>query len=243
MRLTILFVFFFTFFQAQRDTSVSVPLVGIHIGGQIPSGDLVKRFGPNMLIGATFDYKTNKNWIYGINFGYLYGTKVKEDVMKQLKTAEGYVVDNAGNPADLRITQRGLSLRLSAGKVFSLFGANKNSGLMISFGAGFLQHKINLYDAEQKIAAINGSMRYGYDRLTFGFSVSEFIGYMYLSKNRLLNFYAGFELMAGFTQNRRSLNFDTMQTDHRKRTDIYVGPRVGFILPLYKRMPDDFYYD
>lgn len=243
MRLTILFVFFFTFFQAQRDTSVSVPLVGIHIGGQIPSGDLVKRFGPNMLIGATFDYKTNKNWIYGINFGYLYGTKVKEDVMKQLKTAEGYVVDNAGNPADLRITQRGLSLRLSAGKVFSLFGANKNSGLMISFGAGFLQHKINLYDAEQKIAAINGSMRYGYDRLTFGFSVSEFIGYMYLSKNRLLNFYAGFESSQSWTQSLRKLNYDTGLRDTQKRLDILSGLKIGWILPIYKRQPNDFYYN
>ena len=73
--------------------------------------------------------------------------------------------------------------------------------------------------------------------------ISQFVGYLFLGNNRLLNFYAGFELMAGFTQNRRSLNFDTMQTDNRKRTDIYFGSRVGFILPLYKRMPDDFYYD
>jgi hypothetical protein len=49
--------------------------------------------------------------------------------------------------------------------------------------------------------------------------------------------------MAGFTKSRRSFNFDTMEQDLQKRLDIYFGPRVGFILPLYKKMPKDFYYD
>ncbi len=243
MRLTVLFILFSFFLRAQRDTCISAPLVCIHFAGQIPSGDMVKRFGNNMLVGASFKYKTNKNFVYGIEFNYLYGKTVKEDVMKQLKTPEGNVVDNAGNPADLRITERGAILNIQVGKVFAFSKRNRNSGLFVSFGGGLLQHKINLYDAQQRIAAVKGELKYGYDRLSFGFGISEFVGYMFLSKNHLANFYIGFESLQAKTHSLRVLNYDTGLRDTQQRLDILTGLKFGWVLPLYKRRPNDYYYN
>ncbi len=224
------------------DSAMTVPLLGIHIGGHLPSSDMVNRFGSNLNTGACFLVKTKKNWLFGIESNYLFGKNVKEDVLKQLKTAEGYVIDNLGNPADLRVTERGLGIHILGGKMFKLASSNPNSGLVISVGLGYLQHKINLYDAQKTIAAIKGDRVKGFDRLSGGLSVTQFIGYLFLSENRLLNFYFGLESYQAFTKSIRKLNYDTGLPDTKKRLDVLTGFRAGWVLPLYKKRPNDFYY-
>jgi hypothetical protein len=85
---------------------MGVPLVSIHFGGHLPGGDLQKRFGPNLNIGGSFMYKTKKNWLFGIESSYMFGRNVKEDVLSQLKNESGFIADNEGFPADLRVTER-----------------------------------------------------------------------------------------------------------------------------------------
>lgn len=243
MRITVLLLFLSSFAKAQMDSTIAVPLVGIHIGGQIPSFDLAQRFGANLNAGGAFMFKTKKNWIFGLQAGYMFGQNVKDTTLLQnLKTEDGFITENAGYPADLRITERGLGIHITAGKVFKFLSANKNSGLLVNIGAGYLQHKINLFDAQQTIAAVNKEMKYGYDRLTAGFSLSQFIGYLYLSENRLANFYFGFECQQAFTKSLRKLNYDTGLPDTKQRFDMLTGFKFGWILPLYKKTPNDFYY-
>lgn len=243
MRLLVFFILLSFVGKAQIDSAQAIPLVGINLGGQLPGGDLASRFGPNLSLGLGFMYKTKKNWIYGIAGNYMFGRNVREDVVSNLKTSTGYVVDNAGYQADLRITERGLGVHLQLGKVLNVANTNPNSGLMVIIGAGVLQHKVNLYDGQQQIAAIKGSMRYGYDRLTLGFSISEFVGYLFLSENKLLNFYVGVEGVQAVTKSLRKVNYDTGLPDTRRRLDMLTGLRLGWILPLYKRKPRDFYYN
>jgi hypothetical protein len=45
----------------------------------------------------------------------------------------------------------------------------------------------------------------------------------------------GVDFHYGLTQNRRSVNFDTQLPDTRHRTDLMLGLKAGWILPLYKR--------
>jgi len=244
MRLTIILLFCSFFIRAQQiDSAIAISLVGIHVGGQFPEGDLLARFGPNLNIGGTYLYKTKKNWLLGIESNYMYGRNVKEDVLAQLKTANGTVIDNEGFPADLRVTERGLGVHAILGRVFKFLSSNPNSGLMFTVGGGYLQHKINLYDAQQKVAAVKGELRYGYDRLTNGLSTSQFLGYLFLSENRMLNFYFGFEAYQGFTTSVRKFNYDTGLPDTKKRLDLLYGFRVGWILPLYGQRTNDFYYN
>lgn len=243
MRLTLVFLLSFFIVRAQKDTGLFVPMVSLHLGGQLPGGDLADRFGANLNVGASFLIKSKKNWLVGMEGNYMYGRNVKEDVLSQLKTASGNVIDNEGYPADLRVTERGLGIHLVAGKVLNIWAPNKNSGLMFMVGCGYLQHKINLFDYQKKIAAVKGDLKYGYDRLSNGISTSQFLGYMYLGQNQMINFYFGFEFYQGFTQSVRKLNYDTGLPDTKKRLDLLYGFRFGWILPLYKKKPNEFYYD
>jgi hypothetical protein len=228
--------------QAQIDTAIAVPLLGVNFGGQLPGGDLSSRFGPNLRAGGSFLYKTKKNWVLGADAFYLFGKNVRQDVLSQLRTKEGSVIDNEGFPADLRITERGFGVHAVIGKVIPVFNDGPNSGVFITVGLGYMQHKINLYDAQQKIAALKGSLKKGYDHLTGGLSSSQFIGYLHLSENRILNYYAGFEFYQIYSQSIRKLNYDTGSADLNRRLDLLSGFRFGWILPLYERKPNDSYF-
>jgi hypothetical protein len=243
MRLVFVLFLLYNLTFSQVDSVLSVPMFGVRALGQLPGGDMVNRFGANLNAGGAFMYKTNKNWVYSFDAGYIFGKRVKEDVTRQLKTAEGFIIDNEGYAADLRISQRGLALQLSIGKLIPINKRRRNSGILLSVGFGYLQHKINLYDAQQKIAAIKGELKYGYDRLSNGLMISQFVGYMILSKNRLLNIYMGIEGAQAFTKSVRKFNFDTGLTDTKQRLDILTGLKFGWILPLYKKTPNEFYFD
>ncbi len=244
MRFLSLFIFCSFFSFSQIDSAKTfVPLVSIHFSGQIPGGDLSKRFGPNLNIGGSFMIKTKHNWLLGLESNYCFGRNVKENVLTQLKNSDGFIVDNEGFPADIRVTERGFGIHLSGGKIFKFLSANPNSGLMVNVGAGYLQSKIKLYDAQQRIAAVKGDLAHGYDRLSGGVSFTQFVGYMFLSDNRLLNFYFGVEGYEAFTQSIRKLNYDTGLPDTQKRLDMLFGLRFGWILPLYKKTPNEFYYN
>ncbi|MBS1634355.1 MAG: hypothetical protein JST26_00440 [Bacteroidetes bacterium] len=244
--LSILLVFIACQFRSQsvRDSSFNIPLVGIHFSGDIPKGDLAKRFGNNFSAGGNFLYKFKKNFVVGAECSYFFSKNVKEDVLAQMRTSEGFVIDNEGYPADLRMTERGWNAYIVVGKIFPKIGGhNPNCGLIAWVGGGYMQHKIKLYDANKKVAAVNGNLKKGYDRLSGGPALTQFLGYMYLSNNRLTNFYVGIECFEGFTQSFRVYNYDTGLKDTKKRLDLQFGIRVGWILPLYKRLPKEFYYN
>jgi len=233
------------FSRAQKaDTSdiLAFPFVAVHVGGDLPFGDMAKRYGPNLNMGMNFTYKTHKNLLFGFDFNFMFGRNIKDDVLKQLKTDQSFVIDNSGFPADVRISERVLNLHFTFGKVFQIMAPNPNSGLFVNFGTGYMQHKIHFVDAQIQMAAINGDIRHGYDRLTNGFSISQSLGYLYLSDNRLLNFYAAIECYQGFTKSVRKLNYDTGLPDTDRRLDILTGLRFGWILPLYKKVPKEYYY-
>lgn len=243
MRVTVLLILISSFVRAQTDSAITVPLVGINFGGQLPFGDLADRFGPNLRAGGSFFIKTKGSWIYGVDAFYMFGRNVKEDVLKELKNSEGYVTDNEGYPADIRVTQRGLGVHAHFGRIFNVNKRLRNSGIMFTLGVGFLQHKVNLYDAQRRIAAIYGDLRKGYDRLSGGVSFSQFLGYLHLSPNRLLNFYFGVECYQTLGKSFRKMNYDTGMPDTKQRFDGLSGLRVGWILPLYKKRPNEYYYN
>lgn len=228
--------------QSVKDSSFRILMVGVHFSGQLPQQDLSKRFGSNLSTGLSFTCKTKHNILFGVEGSYFFGSNVREDVTATLKNSDGFVTDNEGYPADLRLTERGWNFYATAGKLFSKLGHNPNSGLIITAGAGYMQHKIKLYDANQKIAAIHGDLKKGYDRLSGGFALSQYIGYQYLSNNRLANFNFGFEFYEGFTKSFRGFNYDTGLPDTAQRLDVLIGIRLEWTLPLYKRVKSFYYF-
>ena len=228
--------------QSVKDSCFRILMVGIHFSGQLPKYDLANRFGPNLSAGASFSWKTKHNLLYSVEGSYFFGNNVKEDVVASMRNDKGKITDNEGYPADLRLTERGWNIYANVGYVISKLGNNPNSGVFFTIGGGWTQHKIKLYDANQKIAAVKGDLKKGYDRLSGGFGLTQFIGYKYISNNRLANCYFGFEFYEASTKSLREFNYDTGLPDTQKRFDVLMGFRFGWILPLYKRTKD-FYYN
>lgn len=212
---------------------------------QIPEGDMAERFGVNSSIGIQFLLKTKKNWIMGLSGDFMFGNTVHENgILDSIKTSDGFLISMKGKLVDSRFLERGFNGFVKAGKLFPVWGPNKNSGVVAIFGVGFLQHKIRIElideDADQ-VPQLSEEIKKGYDRLSRGIALNQSVGYIFLSNNRIANFYAGIDITEAFTKNIRGFNYDLMKKDDAQRTDVLIGFRVGWILPLYKRAPKEFY--
>ena len=228
--------------KSLRDSVYRLPVVGLQLSGEIPGGDLQKRFGNNLAVGLPLMYKTAQNWLFGVEGSYFFGTHIKERVMSNLVNSDNTITDVNGNPASFRLNERGWNVYAFAGRLETRLGHNKNSGVLLWLGAGYMQHKVNIYDVGKTLVQIKGDLVKGYDRLTGGPAASQFIGYFFMSQNRITNFYAGFEFQEGFTKGLRGYQFDTGASDAASRLDMLYGFRFGWLLPLYKKAPKDFYY-
>jgi hypothetical protein len=228
----------------QHDSIRKGPLFIVSYAFQKPAGDMALRFGWNHALGAKLCYKTSKNWILGLAGNFLFGNYVHEPgLLTNITSPDGYFIGSDGHYAEVRLYERGYTAYLEFGKIIPLNKYNKNSGILIFLSPGFLQHKIRIEDTNKSLPALAQNYLPGYDRLSNGFSLSTFIGYIYLSKNQLINFYGGVELSGAWTQNRRLVNFETGLHDGTKRNDYLNGLRIGWILPLYKRAANQFYYN
>jgi hypothetical protein len=213
-------------------------VVGVNISGAYvtPAGDWRDRFGAFTNLGLETDWIFPSNWLLGVQGNFLFGSNVKEDVLAHLRTADGFIISNNQFVADIQLRMRGWYFGGNVGKLFPLFSSNPRAGLRITVGGGWLQHKIRIQDeVEADVAGLSGDYKKGYDRLTSGYAISEFIGYQLLSQNRRVNFYAGLELGQAFTQSQRSFDFDRMQRDTEKHLDLYYGLKLAWTLPFYIR--------
>lgn len=220
-------------------------LLHISYAFQTPGGDMAKLFGNSFDVGLGLEWLTAKgNWILGIDGGYLFGSNVKFDVLANLRTPEGFIIGNDRTYADVQMRERGFHSSLVVGKLFPISSVNKRSGIRFTVSGGFLQHKIRIQeDPSREVPQVSGEYKKGYDRLTNGLLIGQFIGYQHLAANRQANFFAGFEFMQGFTQNRRDFNFDSRSKDDSKRLDLLFGIRLGWTLPFYMNPnPESIYY-
>jgi hypothetical protein len=226
-----------------RDSSLFDPHVSVSYAFHLPAGEMVDRFGNSHNIGLGFHIKSKTNWYYGVQASYEFGTKVIEPGLLQNLTLEsGYIMDNQGQLSKLSIQQRGFMVTADGGYLFDIIGPNKNSGLLVYGGVGFMQHKIRIEHQENEIPQLEGEYLKGYDRLSNGLALHQFVGYYHMSNNRLINFYIGLEAWEGFTQGRRPIYFDTQEPGDAKRRDGLGGIRAGWTLHLYRRMSNGYYY-
>ncbi len=225
-----------------KDSSIATPLIGVSYSYQMPASDMADRFGNNSAIQLNVDYKTQKQWIFGVNGSYFFGKSINEKgIFDSIVTSDGNIINRNGEFADIRLYERGFTISATGGRMFAFKKPNPNSGIVVNFGVGFIQHKIRIETIGNNVPQLSTEYKKGYDRLTNGILLSENIGYLYLSNNRLLNFYFGFECMQGFTKSRRSYDYDLMKQDTKKRLDILYGGKIAWILPLYKKAPQEFY--
>ncbi|MFA5573771.1 MAG: hypothetical protein WC994_01820 [Brumimicrobium sp.] len=246
--LTILLFLTCSFAFGQRDVSeaIGTPYVGIQYGANFPMGDLAERYGFFNAIGAHAGYKTKKNWVFGIDGNFFFGNKIKiEGLFDNLLNQDGLLIGINGNTAEVGTFFRGFHINGVVSKIIPLGKPNPNSGLMIQMGAGYLWHKLLIDSREGVVPQLTNEYAKGYDRLSIGFNTSEFIGYSYMADRGILNFYVGFYFQQGFTYNQRDIFWDkpNEKTDKGLRFEHILGVRVGWLIPIYKREPKDFYFN
>lgn len=235
--------------QQKKAEAKSFPMFSASYMYQIPGGDMAKRYGGNSNIGGSFMYKHKSNFFFEVNSNFIFGSVLKNDaasIFDSITTTatsetEGKIINENGEYAKVVTSERGFFIGGRAGYILSLYKDNPNSGIMFSAGGGLLQHKIRIDNDGNTAPQIIEEYKKGYDKLTNGFALSEFVGYVYFGKQQLVNFYAGVEFYQGFTQSRRSYDFNLMGPDLQKRRDNLIGIKVGWIIPIYKRLPDPFY--
>jgi hypothetical protein len=224
---------------AQQNTAkegLGIVLIKTHLGGYTPVGILAERFGTGATVGLDISYKTSKGWMFSISGSHMFGGTVRErNILNNISTDGGDVITQSGVFEDYRLKQFGWLLYGRIGKIFPVVGPNPNSGLLIELGTGLMQHKIWIETPMNNSPQLTTEYKRGYDRLSNGLSLNPFIGYQHLSNNKLINYYVGLDVHIGLTENRRTINYDTGMRDGRQRTDLLIGIKAGWILPLYKR--------
>ena len=258
---TVLFAFLFTVSFAQDKEQLFGPVEkpdsrkGFLLNGNgavdLPGGDMAKRFGTSFKLGPALLYKTASNWIIGVKFDFIVGSKIHEDsLMINIKdkysanTGSLYeFINNSGERVGIPLYERGYAVGIQVGRIISFSKSHPDNGLTLLTSVGFLQHKIDIFDRDKFVSQIRGDYLKGYDRLTNGLYIGEYAGYTYFAKNGLLNFTIGIDGMVGFTKCRRDYLYDLMRPDNKQRLDVLVGLRGGWFIPIFKRKSEDILFE
>jgi hypothetical protein len=226
-----------------KDTAYTIPMITISYAYQWPGRELSDRFGPNNNIGASLMVKTKKDWLIGLKGNFLWGNSVNDNqILNDLLTSTNEVIDDNGRLTQVHLGERGSSFFAFGGKLFNKFAPNENSGFILYGGIGILQHKISI-KFQDDIAVLTDEHKKGYDRFSLGVAVNGFAGYLFLSKNRLLNFFGGIDFTQAWTKSLRKYNYDTQLTDTQELNNSLYGIRIGWIVRLNKRKQQAFYYN
>ncbi len=229
-----------------RDSIIPTTWLIVHYAGGIPNGDLADRYGYLSHVGVFAGYKTRRNWVFGIDGNFMFGSKVRlTGLFDHLVDSKGNITDQNGDVATVRVMPRGFYTNVVVGKVLHILSPNPNSGVYVNFGVGYLLHKLRVETQDHVVPQIELDYRKGYDRLTTGINTSQFIGYALMADDSPINFYAGFFAQQGFTHNRRTINFDSPEipVSTALRLDLQYGFKVGWMIPVYQRKPKEFYFD
>lgn len=216
-----------------KDSIVFAPMIMPTGGFHFPLGDVQQPYKFTYHVGGQFLIKDRHNWLYGVSGEFMFGENVGvTELMQNISPIYG----QGGTNPQVSLGMRGFNFMAQGGKVVPLGKKpNRNSGLLFMFGAGFIHHKIDIQFRGENV--FQGSEDYlkGYDRMHYGFAMSQFLGYLYMGNNTAINFFAGAEFIEGFTRNRRGYNYDLAQPDTRDKYDIFIGLKVGYIFPVYRK--------
>ncbi len=216
-------------------------LLHFNLGSHIPLSDLAKRFGIDQSFGGGLERIFEDNKIIGLEGHFFFSQKVKDDPLKNMRNANGDIIGIDQGLARLNLRQRGFYVGAQVGKLF-VFNKPTRTGLRVTAGAGWMQHWIRLQDDNQSVPLVAGEYSKGYDRLTGGLALNQYVGWQKLSKSRRVNFYIGIECNQGFTSTLRDFDYAEKRKLTGRRFDVRLGLRAGWVLPFYQKKAEEIYY-
>ena len=240
-----------TFAQfSEKDTSNNEFLTPIGIGFNHLQGSFSNRFTNFKSFHSGLLYKNRKQFVFGIQGSYLFGANLKDSSMFEgIINENGTIVGGTGVPSIIEFGGRGFQVKGSFGKIFTLWDKNPNNGLLLLSSLGLLQHKIFVNIPENDIPQLNKVYRKGYDRLSNGLELSQFIGYIHLAESKeggrqmfVPTYFFGIEVSNAWIQNRRSWNYDQIKQDTKLHYDQMVNFKFGWLIRVNSARKNDFHY-
>ena len=153
----------------------------------------------------------------------------EEGVLSNLLTPNGQLIDNEGQVALLTISGRSGLFTFDGGRLFPLPGMNPNTGILLLAGVGSVHHRVHFENTENPITQLDQPYLSGYDRLTWGVAVKEFVGSWHMSDTGLDTWFGGLEFWQARTWPQRPMNFDTQEVEEgaAKRPVCIVASGLG----------------
>lgn len=228
------------------DTAAPMIWLDAHFAYHFPFGELKTMFKNNFAVGPGFTFKTESNWTIGIHFDYMFGANLRDpDYFNgTLANDDGIVYDGNGLVSPGGITAEGRYWTLGAdfGKIIPV-DRWKNSGIWLRVGAGYFSHRLRVNDVSNQYPQLDNNYAKGYDKRSGGFALNQFIGYQFVRKNRMLNFYIGIEFYEMWTKpNRNYIFFEGPTADMPAKFSGLIGFKAGWNIPLYERKTTTTFY-
>lgn len=228
------------------DSGATMVWTGVNMSGYLPVGYLHQWFKPNLSVGTGVTVKTAKNWTFDVNFHYMFGANLRDTTaafLGDMVDEYGRVVDGNGLTSTLYFEGRYWSVGAGVGKVIPV-SRWRNSGIWLHLGMGYFGHKIRINDYDNQVPQLAGDYKKGYDHRSGGFAMNQFIGYLFIQKNRLLNFYGGIEFWEIWSKPNRNFILNEGPTENMKsKFSGLIGLKIGWNIPLYeKKEVTTFYY-
>lgn len=232
--------------QAVADsTGVRVLLFSGFAGVGVPSRDLAKDYGTYGEIGAGIWYKSGSDWLFGVDFSYLFGNGVKNDPVPNLRDKDGNIIGTNGSYATFKVFQRGYQFPLiKFGKVFSfkkIHQSNMLGGATLTGGAGWFQHWTYIQDLSKKTPQFSQDYLDGYDRLTGGPCYGIWLGYLYLPVSGKVNYHLELGYQMAQTKIQR-YDFARNLPAGGQRTEALLQAGLRICFSVRSRPQDTYYY-
>lgn len=207
------------------------------------TGYLSSTFRTDYNLGVDLLLKSRTNWTFDFAFNYMFGSKLRlqpHEFLGEMVTDSGIIFNGAGNNS-VKLTYEGRYWYFGAsiGKIIPL-DRWKNSGLWIKAGFGYFGHKIYFTDPNNYFTQLDQkTYRKGYDQRSSAFAMSQFFGYLFMHRKRVLSFYAGVELWEIFSKPDRGYIFVGQYAgptaDLKTKFSGLIGIKVGWIIPFYEK--------
>ena len=208
------------------DTAAPMIWLDAHMAYHFPMGNLRTMFKNNFAVGPGITFKSKSNWTVGFHFDYMFNANMRDPNFFNgtLANEDGIVIDGNGlvSPGGITAEGRYWTLQADFGKIIPV-DRWKNSGIWLRIGGGYFSQ--------------------GYDRRSGGFVLSQFIGYQFVRKNRMLNFFIGVEFHEMWTKPNRNYVFYEGPTEGMTaKFSGLIGFKAGWNIPLYERKTTTTFY-
>ena len=231
------------FSQSFKNDKLNVPALTATYGFCLPMADLSDRYTIFSQAGSSFLMKFKSNITVSLEGLILFSNNYRgESPLRSILNDNGTITNIHGDQTLFTLGMRGMQFQIKGGYIISKYSHNPNSGITLSAGAGFFQSKYWIDQRGQNTPQIMGEYVKGYDKMSNGFALTQFIGYTYFHNKNFLNVYAGIEFTEAWTKDRRVWDFALNRKNDTKYNEIMTAFKVGFMIPFIRREAEGKYY-